>query len=741
MDIGRLLGIGLLVLLLTGCQWLSREDEARAPAAAAEPTPTATPVPMADPTPTLTPAPTEALTATPKPALAAPLTPELPLPTASPTPPPPSDVADGKVMPIEDRPFQDNFWSSAGVPEAREALEGGTDIHALDTDGLAPLHIVAAVNPDPEVMRLLLDQGADIMALDARGRMPLHWAASFNSPEMVGLLIDSGSEVHGLDERRETPLHSAAATNPNPRVVDLLLENGAQLHAESQNGDTALLMAVISDEQTAVVESLLDQGAGTQWEDESGFTLLHRASFFGASEVVRLLLERGYDPNANDDEDSGTPLFTAAMSGDPLVVEALLEYGADVHLREGFWDWTPLHVATSGMTGGYAKGTAIEVVRLLLDQGADVHSQDNQGETPLHLAVMHREDDDLFREFVAMLGSERPVVEATEMVEFLLDRGADIEAENSRRETPLLRAAEGSRKPDVVRLLLSRGSDVGAYNGHGESACQVATRMGWLVDTDIMPELCGEFGIWLTNGFWQDAAIPDIQRELDAGADINAQDGKGETPLYKAVAWNPYPDTVVEFLLDRGADPNIAGRRFGWSPLHRAAEKGQLVSVAILLGRGADLHAKSGHGYTALHLASRSVYSSEGLETVRLLLDRGAEIDVRNDFGETPLFGSVGSYVDGYPAATALLLERGADITARDNEGATPLHRAASSPKSFPEVVEMLLENGADARVENSLGQTPLDLAKRHNASPAIVRMLADHQYRPRTEPTGTPSR
>ncbi len=741
MDIGRLVVVWLLVLLLAGCRWFPQEDQATDPAAVPKPTQTKTPVPTADPTPTLTLVPREVLTATPKTTPAADPRTELPMPTEGPTPPPLSDSANGEAVPIEDRPFQDNFWSNAGLREAREALEGGTDIQALDADGLAPLHIVAAVNPDPAVMRLLLDQGADIMGLDSRGRMPLHWAASFNSLEMVGLLIARGTEVHGLDERGESPLHSAGATNPDPRVAGLLLENGAQLHAESQYGDTALSMAVISNRQTEVVEFLLDQGEDNEREDELDFSLLHRAAFFGASEVVRLLLERGFDPNTNTDEGSGTPLFPAVISGDPLVVEALLEYGADVHLREGFWGWTPLHVAVSGMTSGYAKGTALEVARLLLDHGADIHSQDNEGMTPLHLAVTHDDDEDGFRELVAMLGSEHPATKAPEMVEFLLDRGADIEADNNGRETPLLRAAAGSRKPDVVRLLLSRGSDVGAYNGRGESACQVATRMGWLVDTDVMPELCGEFGIWLTNGFWQDAAIPDIQRELDAGADIDAQDGKGETPLYKVVAWNPYPDTVVEFLLDQGADPNIAERRFGWTPLHRTAERGQLVSVAILLGRGADLHAKSGDGYTALHLASRSASSPEGLETVRLLLDRGAEIDIRNDFGETPLFGSVDSYVDGYPAATALLLERGADITARDNEESSTLHRAASSPKSLPAVVELLLENGADARDENNQGQTPLDLAKRHSASPAIVRMLAERQYQPRAEPTMTPSR
>ena len=715
MNIGRLLGIGLLVLLLAGCQWLSPEDEVRVPTVAVESTPTTTPIPIAEPTPTVPPSPTGVPSTTPSPTLVATPTPELPMPTER---PPLPDSAEMQVMPIQERPFQDNFWSNASVQKARDALERGTDIHALDADGLAPLHIVAAVNPDSAVMRLLLDQGADIMTLDARGRMPLHWAAGFNSLEMVSLLINSGSEVHGLDERDETPLHSAAATNPDPRVAGLLLDNGAQLHTETQHGDTPLLMAVISNRQAAVVELLLDQGAGAEWEDESGFTLLHLAAFAGNSDVARLLLERGFDPNARADEGSGPPLLQAAMSGDPLTVKALLEYGADVHLRDGFWGWTPLHVAVSRMTTGYAKGTAIEVAQLLLDQRADIHAQDNEGETPLHLAVTYNEDDDDgFHEVVAMLGSERPPIEATDMVAFLLDRGADIEALSNGRETPLFRAAAGSRKPDVVRLLLSRGSDVGAYNSRGESACQVASQMGWLADTDVMPELCGEFGIWLTNGFWRDATIPDIQRELDAGADINAQDGKGETPLYKVVKWNPYPDTVVEFLLDQGADPNIAERHSGWSPLHKAAEKGHLVSVAVLLGRGADLHAKSGYGYTALHRASESAANAEGLETVRLLLDWGAELDVRSDFGETPLFRSVDSYVHGYPATTALLLEWGADIMARDNEGSTPLHRAASSPKTFPEVVELLLEYGADARVQNNLGLTPLDLAKRHNGA------------------------
>ena len=274
----------------------------------------------------------------------------------------------------------------------------------------------------------------------------------------------------------------------------------------------------------------------------------------------------------------------------------------------------------------------------------------------------------------------------------------------------------------------------------GESACQAASRMGWLVDTDVMPQLCGEFGIWLTENFWRDATSIDVQRELDAGAEVNIRDGRGETPLHKAVLSNSTP-SVVELLLDRGADVDAAEGHFGWRPLHMAARKGNSVVVALLLEWGADLHAKGGHGFTPLHLASEFASDEAGLETVRLLLDRGADIRARNDLGEPPLFRSVHSYVDDYPATTALLLERGADPTARDVDGFTPLHRGVSSLKALPAVVELLLEYGADAVARSDSGLTPLDMAQRHSAPPGVVQVLVDRKYRPDTEPTGTPGR
>jgi hypothetical protein len=121
-----------------------------------------------------------------------------------------------------------------------------------------------------------------------------------------------------------------------------------------------------------------------------------------------------------------------------------------------------------------------------------------------------------------------------------------------------------------------------------------------------------------------------VKRLLNEGADVNAKNKYGQTPLHWAATWGHLD--IVKLLVDRGADIN-AKDEDGETPLHWAAANDHLDVVEFLLDRGADVNAKSGYGQTPLHWAA--TYSR--LDIVKLLLDRGADVNAKNGDGKTPL--------------------------------------------------------------------------------------------------------
>jgi ankyrin repeat protein len=182
--------------------------------------------------------------------------------------------------------------------------------------------------------------------------------------------------------------------------------------------------------------------------------------------------------------------------------------------------------------------------------------------------------------------------------------------------------------------------------------------------------------------------------------------------LMSAVQYGGNVDTIKP-LLEKGADVN-AKDNDGWTPLQFAAKRGSLEIVRLLLENGADAKAKSNDGGTALMSAAKRGY----MEIAELLVAKGADVNAKIDTYGTALTFAAAA---GETNAVGFLLDKGADINATNYGGDTALMEAVNQGKT--EVVKQLLASGAKVNSEDMFGDSALDAARKIGNT-AIVKLL-----------------
>lgn len=207
-------------------------------------------------------------------------------------------------------------------------------------------------------------------------------------------------------------------------------------------------------------------------------------------------------------------------------------------------------------------------------------------------------------------------------------------------------------------------------------------------------------------------ALDSLSFLVDKGADLNARNRRGSTPLF----WALHDEAKVRLLISRGATVNIRQVE-GRTLVYQASTLGNASAVLrLLLENGGDPNAATLNGLTPLSAAALR----GDVEAMRLLIDNGARVDTRNGAGATALMAAA---TNGSPSAVRLLLEKGADVKVRSKLDETALGNAAGAGNA--ETVKLLLDNGAEVNSRNSRGYSPLMLAAGADAMNAdIVKLL-----------------
>ena len=463
-----------------------------------------------------------------------------------------------------------SFWQGQpDVTQVKAQVEKGSSASQFNNSSFDPVVMAINAQAPTETIKYLIDQpGNSVDKLTHDGRTYLHWAANRGNAEVVEYLLKKGSKVNILDSHGTTPLLFAAASGqPNTKIYDLLLSHGDNLKKNlNQDGGNALLVAIANDKDLALTNYFVGKGLDLNSTDAAGNNAFSYAARSGNLELLKTLVQKGVKPNQ-------TAILMAAQSG-------------------------------GGRRGGSNTGAGLPLYQYLESLNISPTATNKSGANILH--------------YIARKPNQ------SEIINYFLSKGVDVNKADEDGNTPLMNAAAGNRDTTVIGLLLPKVKNINQTNLKGETALAMAVRSN---------------------------SAEAVAYLLNKGADVKALDKNGNNlAFYLMESYRPQGqgltgpaapqggtsrqddfDAKLNVLKGKGLDL-ASPQKNGNTLYHLAIAKNDIGLLKRLQPLGIEVNTKNAEGLTALHKAAM-VAKDDAM--MKYLLSIGAKKEAVTNFKET----------------------------------------------------------------------------------------------------------
>lgn len=494
-----------------------------------------------------------------------------------------------------------HYASQAGQAEVVSILlKHGAEVNKENFYKNTPLHHASLLG-HLKTASALLSHGAVMNSKNLSDGTPLGYAVYSINPKIIALFLENGLDPKGLGDERflyNLPIKTWLRIKMDEKereekkkkivkIFSLLLEKGLDpnnfrpeiLEGKTYGGDTYWNSAITGG-NTKLVELLIRYGVNVN-DVRDTYSPLTSASMDGHVGLMKVLLKHGADVDLLNQDGTTTALYMAALSEQMKAVSTLLEHGARVNFPKGANSplygaiTSPLHgavvsslyetvtgspyEAVTGSPYGIVTSSSGEIVRLLIQKGANINEKTSRGDTPLHDAMLfsHLEAADTLLKNEAQVNIQNNSGDTplhfstlegfTKGASSLLKYGADINIRNNKGWTPL-QVAASLQKNEVASLLIEKGADVNLTDQKGWSAldkaiCQKDQKMvSLLVKHGAKAPIKNKNLAELLESRDKSkrstsSASTKSENSKDKEASKNKDSSKKECPVYKKLFW------------------------------------------------------------------------------------------------------------------------------------------------------------------------------------------------------------